>query len=46
MRFLLIWRMLQEQPAFARRGGVIAARAAFPGRLDALVDDLATALVA
>ncbi len=39
-------RDLQEQPAFARRGGVIAARAAFPGRLDAVVDELTTALVA
>ena len=39
-------RDLQEQPAFARRGGVIAARAAFPKRLDALVDELTTALVA
>ena len=39
-------RDLQEQPAFTRRGGVIAARAAFPGRLDAVVDELTAALVA
>ena len=39
-------RDLQEQPTFARRGGVIAARSAFPGRLDAVVDELTTALVA
>ena len=39
-------RDLQEQPAFVRRGGVIAARQAFPGRLQAVMDDLTTALVA
>lgn len=39
-------RDLQEQPAFTRRGGVIAARAAFSARLEAVVDELTTALVA
>ena len=39
-------RDLQAQAVFARRGGIIAARAAFPGRLDAVVDELTTALVA
>jgi type I restriction enzyme R subunit len=37
---------LQDLPQFERRGGVIAARSAFPGRLDAVVDELTTALVA
>jgi type I restriction enzyme R subunit len=39
-------RDLQELPQFERRGGIVAARAAFAGRLDAVVDDLTTALVA
>lgn len=39
-------RDLQELPQFERRGGIIAARAAFPGRLDAVVDELTMALVA
>ena len=39
-------RDLQELPQFARRGGIIAARGAFAGRLDAVVDELTTALVA
>lgn len=37
---------LQDLPQFQRRGGIIAARGAFPGRLDAVVDELTTALVA
>jgi type I restriction enzyme R subunit len=37
---------LQDQPAFARRGGVLAARRAFEGRLEAVLDDLTAALVA
>jgi type I restriction enzyme R subunit len=39
-------RDFEEQPQFSRRGGIVAARRAFPGRLDAVVDDLTTALVA
>lgn len=39
-------RDLQELPQFERRGGIIAARAAFPGRLDLVIDELTTALVA
>jgi type I restriction enzyme R subunit len=39
-------RDMQELPQFARRGGIVAARGAFPGRLDAVVDELTTALVA
>ncbi|SEL95798.1 type I restriction enzyme, R subunit [Sphingomonas palmae] len=39
-------RDLQELPQFERRGGIIAARAIFPGRLDAVVDELTMALVA
>ncbi len=39
-------RDLQDLPQFERRGGIIAARAAFPGRLDVVVDELTTALVA
>lgn len=39
-------RDLQELPQFERRGGVIAARAAFPQRLEVVVDDLTSALVA
>ena len=39
-------RDFEELPQFTRRGGIIAARRAFPGRLDAVVDDLTTALVA
>lgn len=39
-------RDLQDQPAFARRGGVVAARRAFDGRLEAVLDDLTAALVA
>ena len=36
----------QDLPQFERRGGIIAAREAFPARLDAVVDELTTALVA
>lgn len=39
-------RDFEELPQFTRRGGIVAARRAFPGRLDAVVDDLTTALVA
>ena len=39
-------RDLQDLPQFERRGGIIAARATFPGRLDVVVDELTTALVA
>jgi type I restriction enzyme R subunit len=39
-------RELEDDPKFHRRGGVLAARRAFPGRLDAVLDDLTTALVA
>ncbi len=39
-------RDFEELPQFTRRGGIIAARRAFPGRLDAVVDDLTTTLVA
>jgi type I restriction enzyme, R subunit len=37
---------LQDQPSFAARGGVVAARRAFGPRLDAIVEDLAETLVA
>jgi type I restriction enzyme R subunit len=37
---------LQDQPSFAERGGVVAARRAFGPRLDALIEDLSEALVA
>jgi len=37
---------LQHQPAFAEKGGVVAARAAFGDRLPQLIDDLTEALVA
>jgi type I restriction enzyme R subunit len=37
---------LQDQPSFAERGGVVAARQAFGARLDALIEDLSEALVA
>lgn len=39
-------RDLQDLPQFERRGGIIAARGAFPGRLETVVDELTTALVA
>jgi type I restriction enzyme R subunit len=39
-------RDLQEEPGFADRGGVIAARRAFGDRFDAIMDELPAALVA
>lgn len=39
-------RDLQEEPGFADRGGVIAARRAFGERFDAIMDELPAALVA
>jgi type I restriction enzyme R subunit len=39
-------RELEENPKFHRRGGILAARRTFPGRLDAVLDGLTTALVA
>lgn len=39
-------RDLQEEPGFADRGGVIAARRAFGDRFDVILDELPTALVA
>jgi type I restriction enzyme R subunit len=37
---------LQEQPAFAAKGGVVAARKLFGAQLDALIEELPDALVA
>ncbi|HEY5301321.1 MAG TPA: DEAD/DEAH box helicase family protein [Acetobacteraceae bacterium] len=39
-------RDLQDQPRFAERGGVLAARRAFGARLDGLIEELSDALVA
>ena len=39
-------RELENDPKFHQRGGILAARRAFLNRLDAVVDDLTTALVA
>ncbi|MGE0668399.1 MAG: DEAD/DEAH box helicase family protein [Sphingomonadales bacterium] len=39
-------RDLQEQPGFAQRGGVIAARRAFGDRLNTIIEELPEALVA
>jgi type I restriction enzyme R subunit len=39
-------RELEDDPKFHRRGGIIAARRAFAGRLETVVDDLTTTLVA
>lgn len=39
-------RDLQEAPGFMERGGVVKARALFGARLDGLLDELTTALVA
>jgi type I restriction enzyme R subunit len=39
-------RDLQDQPSFAGKGGVVAARAAFGERLPALIEELTDALVA
>ncbi len=39
-------RDLQEQPQFAERGGVFAARRAFGARLEGLIEELSDALVA